>query len=154
MATQTPSQTKKVTEILNKQVANMALLYVKLHNYHWYVQGAEFYALHAKFEELYDEIAGYYDELAERMLALGERPAGTMAETLQLASLKEASGKEPTESMVGQTIHDFTTVTKELTEGIAAAESAGDQPTADIFISIRKSLEKHAWMLKAFLGQT
>ena len=26
-----------VVEVLNKQVANWNVLYVKLHNYHWYV---------------------------------------------------------------------------------------------------------------------
>ncbi len=28
-----------VVEVLNKQVANWNVLYVKLHNYHWYVTG-------------------------------------------------------------------------------------------------------------------
>ena len=31
-----------VVEVLNKQVANWNVLYVKLHNYHWYVTGPHF----------------------------------------------------------------------------------------------------------------
>ena len=33
-----------VVEVLNKQVANWNVLYVKLHNYHWYV--TEYTSLH------------------------------------------------------------------------------------------------------------
>lgn len=154
MAQQTQTRALSVTDTLNKQVANMGLLYVKLHNYHWYVKGEGFYTLHAKFQELYDEIAKHYDDLAERLLSLGGRPVGTMAETLKLSTLQEASGSEEAGTMVGQLIQDFTTVANEMKEGIAAADSAGDQPTADMLTSIRNSLEKHCWMLRAYLGKS
>lgn len=41
--------------VLNKQIANWNVLFVKLHNYQWYVKGDQFFTLHAKFEELYNE---------------------------------------------------------------------------------------------------
>jgi starvation-inducible DNA-binding protein len=48
---------------------------------------------------------------------------------------------------------DFDMVCRELTEGISAAEDEDDQPTADMFIAIRTSLEKHGWMLRAYLAE-
>lgn len=48
-----------VVEVLNKQVANWNVLYVKLHNYHWYVTGPHFFTLHEKFEEFYNEAGTY-----------------------------------------------------------------------------------------------
>src|SRR5690606_8028966 len=98
MATQT--QTKNITELMNKQVANFGLLFVKLHHFHWYVKGSEFFTLHQKFEELYDEINLNYDALAERILTLGGSPISTMAQTLQNSSLKEATGNEKATDMV------------------------------------------------------
>lgn len=148
MATQT--QTKNITELMNKQVANFGLLFVKLHHFHWYVKGSEFFTLHQKFEELYDEINLNYDALAERILTLGGSPISTMAQTLQNSSLKEATGNEKATDMVKQTINDFKIIVNELREAITVAEEMEDQPTADMLISIRQSLEKHNWMLTAF----
>lgn len=35
-------QAKSVEQVLNRQVANLNVLYVKIHNYHWYVKGPNF----------------------------------------------------------------------------------------------------------------
>ncbi|MDQ0157847.1 Dps family protein [Robertmurraya andreesenii] len=143
-----------VVKDLNKQVANWTVLFVKLHNYHWFIKGHHFFALHEKFEELYDEANEYIDELAERVLALGGKPIGTMAECLQLASIKEATGQEADETaMVKSVVEDFEILSRELQVGIKEAEEAGDDGTADMFIGIKKSLTKHLWMFRAFLGE-
>jgi starvation-inducible DNA-binding protein len=68
---------KQLTDIVNKQIANWSVLYIKLHNYHWYVKGPQFFTLHEKFEQLYNEAALHIDELAERLLALGGAPVAT-----------------------------------------------------------------------------
>ena len=140
-----------VKKALNKQVANFAVLYIKLHNYHWFVKGNLFYTLHEKFEELYDEVTGYFDEVAERLLMIGGRPAATMKEYLSLASIQEASGNESTEEMVQAIVKDFETVNAELAEGIKAAAEAADEVTVDLFVTISKDLQKNIWMLKTLL---
>lgn len=144
--------TASLEQILNTQVANLNVLYVKLHNYHWYVKGEQFFSLHVKFEELYDEVTLKMDEVAERLLSIKGSPAATMKEYLELATIQEATGKEDTHGMVQTLIEDFATVAEELTDGIEAAEQVSDQPTADIFIKFRSDLEKHQWMLRSFLG--
>lgn len=141
-----------IQDILNKQIANWSVLYVKLHNYHWYVKGQQFFTLHAKFQELYEEAALHIDELAERLLALQGRPAARMADYLQLSSIKEASGTENAVQMVETTANDFTVIVGELKAGIEAAQQAGDETTADMLLGIHTSLEKHVWMLRAFAG--
>ena len=54
---------EQLVQIVNKQVADWTVLYVKLHNYHWNVKGPQFFVLHDKFEELYTEAATYIDDL-------------------------------------------------------------------------------------------
>src|SRR3954463_5109151 len=83
-----------VTETLNTQVANFSVLYMKLHHYHWYVKGENFFTLHPKFEELYTESSLHLDTIAERMLSLGTLPTATLKEQLQLSSIEEAEGDE------------------------------------------------------------
>jgi starvation-inducible DNA-binding protein len=148
----TKKENEVLTEKLNTQVANFSVLYMKLHNYHWYVKGENFFTLHVKFEELYTEVALHLDTIAERMLSLRSAPTATLEEQLQLSSIKEATGDENAQDMVKTLVDDFNTICSELTEGITLAEDNNDQPTADMFIAIRHSLEKHRWMLAAYLA--
>jgi starvation-inducible DNA-binding protein len=127
-------------------------LFVKLHNYHWYVKGNQFFTLHLKFEELYNEAALHIDELAERLLALQGKPPATMKQYLELSSVKEAANTEDANQMVDAIVKDFETLVSELKEGMSAAQSAGDETTSDMLLAIHTSLEKHIWMLKSFLG--
>lgn len=137
--------------ILNKQIANWSVLYVKLHNYHWYVKGPQFFTLHAKFEELYNEAALHVDELAERLLALRGQPVAAMSEILKLASIQEAKGSETAQQMVASIVHDFSLLVDELKVGMECAASAQDETTGDLLLSIHSGLQKHVWMLQAFL---
>lgn len=146
------TQTQSVEELLNRQVANLNVLYVKIHNYHWYVKGSSFYTLHVKFEELYNEVTLKMDEIAERLLALKGSPSATLKEYLELSSINEATGNEDAPKMVQTLIEDFATVCEEFQEGIELAESNSDQPTADLLIGYKADLEKHMWMLRSYLG--
>lgn len=142
-----------LTEIVNKQIANWSVLYIKLHNYHWFVKGPQFFTLHVKFEEFYNEAAVHIDELAERLLALGGQPVATMKEILELSSIKEAEGSENAEEMVATISNDFSILTGELKEGMKIAGEVDDETTGDMLLAIHQSLEKHIWMLQSFLGK-
>ena len=144
---------KELISSVNKQVANWTVLYTKLHNYHWYVKGPQFFTLHTKFEELYTEASVHIDELAERLLALGGKPIATLQESLEKATVKEADGQEAAEEMVQSLVDDFTTLTGELKEAMDLAAEVGDETTGDMLLAIHQSLEKHVWMLKSFLGK-
>ncbi|PRR93630.1 MULTISPECIES: Dps family protein [unclassified Bacillus (in: firmicutes)] len=143
---------EKLLNVVNKQVADWTVLYVKLHNYHWYVKGKDFFTLHEKFEELYTETATYIDDLAERMLALNGKPVATMKECLEISSIHEAEGKESAEQMVKNLFDDFSSIAEELKQGMELAAEVGDETTGDMLLAIHQSIEKHNWMLKAFLG--
>ena len=66
--------------IADHLLGNMHTLHVKLHQYHWYVKGANFFTLHEKFEELYNENEKWFDKLAERLITSGHKPASTTVE--------------------------------------------------------------------------
>jgi len=137
----------KLLALLNREVANFGVLYIKLHNYHWYVKGTQFYTLHPLFEKLYDEATEHLDTVAERMLMLGGKPAATLKEFLELATIKEATGTETTNDMIKELIKDFELIVKELDEVF----EIGDEVTKDMAIGIQSSFQKHIWMLKTYL---
>lgn len=144
---------KKLDQQLNELVATWSVLYTKLHNYHWYVSGPSFFTLHTKFEELYNEVTLNLDDLAERILSRGSKPVATLKEHLEISIVKEASGNETAEEMVEQLISDFKSVMDALNAGMEQASEAGDDRTEDLLNAQYQSLEKHTWMLSAFLGK-
>ncbi|MGM9927435.1 MAG: DNA starvation/stationary phase protection protein [Bacillus sp. (in: firmicutes)] len=138
--------------LMNQQLTNWTVLYTKLHNYHWYVKGPNFFTLHVKFEEFYTETSTYIDEIAERLLTIGGQPIATLKETLEVATIKEANGTEKADEMVKVIYEDFNLLTKDIEELLTVAENVNDEETADLFLGIKATLEKHMWMLKAYLG--
>jgi starvation-inducible DNA-binding protein len=144
---------KELLDELNVQVATWSVFYTKLHNYHWYVKGPQFFTLHAKFEELYDEATLHMDEIAERMLTLGGQPLATLREHLESSVVEEASGKESANAMVKQVTEDFDKIMDSLKKGMDLAAKDEDDMTEDLLNSIYQSIEKHQWMLNAFLGE-
>ncbi|AWI13231.1 MULTISPECIES: Dps family protein [Bacillaceae] len=136
---------------MNKLVADLNVLYMKIHHFHWFVKGPNFFTLHAKFEELYNEVTEHNDSIAERLLQLNEKPISTLKECLDLATVKEASKVGTDVEMVEELVNDLETIDKELT---ATMELAGDdEGTADLLLGISESFQKHIWMFKAFLGK-
>ena len=138
---------------LNSQLASWTVIYTKLHNYHWYVTGSNFFTLHEKFENLYNEAAGYIDEIAERILTIGGKPVGTLKECLELSSIKEAKGSETADEMIKTLLEDFKTLNNEINEIIERAQGVNDEATSDLFLGIKSSLEQNMWMFNAYIGK-
>jgi len=144
-----------VTTKVNELVANQGVFFVKLHQYHWYVQGPHFFTLHDKFEELYDESNEHFDAFAERLIAKGQKPYSTLGEFLEQASIKETpyTQKLTAEEMVSNIVEDFKTLKSIANEGIEAASASGDASTEDMLIGYVDSIDLNIWMLQAYLGK-
>ncbi|QUW23213.1 DNA starvation/stationary phase protection protein [Sporosarcina sp. Marseille-Q4063] len=138
---------------MNVQVSTWSVMYTKLHNYHWYVKGHQFFTLHAKFEELYNEATAHMDEIAERILTLGGDPVATLKEHLEQSVVKEAAGDEKADKMVAIIVDDFSAIMESLKKGMDEAAKVGDDMTEDLLNATYQSIEKHQWMLNAFLGE-
>ena len=140
-----------VVKELNQQVANWTVAFTKLHNFHWYVKGPNFFSLHEKFEELYNEASQYIDDLAERILAIGGNPVGTLKKSLDISIVEEAGKNYTAEQMVEEFSKDLTNISKQLETAIEVAGDAKDDVSEDMFIGMQTSVDKHNWMLKSYL---
>ena len=138
---------------LNKLVANLTVLYTKLHSFHWYVNGRSFYTLHTVFENYYDYTTATLDEAAERLLAIGGRPVSTLKGALEIATIEEATEKETTSEMVASVFYDFELLKKDLSTLMELSEKEDDQGTFDFALGVKTQLEKNIWMLKAYLAE-
>ena len=144
---------EEVSKVLNQYLANLHVLYTKLHNYHWNVEGKGFFQLHSKLEELYDNTAKEIDEIAERILILGFRPAASMKEYLELATLKEVKSEAiKGEDIIKDLQKDFEVLILELRSALEVADNNKDQVSVDLFVGSIGNFEKTLWMFRAYLS--
>lgn len=142
---------QKLIQFLNQLLSNYFVMYVKLHRYHWYVQGEQFFQLHQQFEEMYKTFGQDLDMIAERILMIDGQPFATMIKYIKEATLTEASADNLNSEMIDQLVADYEQMIKEVQEeGIKYAHDVGDEPTLDMLISVQSKLEKYVWMLKAY----
>ena len=143
---------EKIASGLAQLLADSYTLYLKTHNYHWNVEGPLFNTLHLMFEQHYTELATAVDEIAERIRALGVKAPGSYAAYAKLTSINEGTGDESAEDMIRELVTGQEAVVRTAREVFAAAEAAGDEPTADLLTQRMQIHEKNAWMLRSMLA--
>jgi len=145
-------QRGEIAEGLSRLLADTYTLYLKTHNYHWNVTGPMFQTLHMMFETQYTELAEAVDIIAERIRALGFPAPGTYSEFVELSSISEAKGVPSAEEMIKSLVEGQETVVRTARSVFPIAESANDEPTADLLTQRMQIHEKTAWMLRSLLG--
>lgn len=141
-----------VTGGLNGLLADSIVMYQKLHHYHWRVKGRGFYQLHAMFEGLYDEFAEVTDAVAERMLMVGGAPLASLAQALELASVKEDVTVPDAQQMVANVAADLVSFRTRIRQVALQADQAGDRGTVNLLDPVADGLDKKLWMLEAYLA--
>lgn len=142
-----------VAQELNTYLADLHVLYTKLHNFHWNVEGPSFYTLHEQIEELYEATADEIDEVAERVLKLGRRPLARLADYTSNARLSEVESRGYTGTEIADAlIADYKSLIASLRQTISVAQEHGDEGTADEAVGLLKDKEKQLWMVTAYRG--
>lgn len=138
---------------LNRNLANIQVLYVKLHNYHWNVKGITFKSVHEMTESYYDYFAKQYDDVAERIIQLGGKPLSTMQDYLKSASLKEENRNDfDGKTVLSSVLSDFELLNEEFKSISKLAGENNDAPTTGIADDYVAWLEKQIWMLRVSLA--
>ena len=142
----------KVNEKMNVLLADLNVLYRKVQNYHWNVDGRNFFTIHAKLEEYYNEINEQIDEIAERILSIKARPYATMKKYLEITNIKEAKDQDIADLDLVKILKvDFETLLGEVKDIKAAADEADDYGTSAMMDELITGYETKLWMLGAFL---
>lgn len=136
---------------MNQCLSNLQVAYVKLHNYHWNIQGKQFFEIHKVTEEYYEQFATMYDDVAERILQLGGKPLSSMKEYLENATIKEEAAKDfNAETVAKNVVADFEAIYNDFKEIRSIADEADDPVTIGYAEEQMGHFEKAFWMLKAF----
>ena len=121
----------QLLEELNQFLADLAVFYRKLQNYHWNAQGKDFFRTHEKLEKLYNEVNESIDEIAEHILILGGQHIGTLKDYLAVSTIQEAENKKvKSDEIYSNLITDFGTLLKKSTEIKEESDKENDYATS------------------------
>lgn len=135
---------------LNGYLANVGVMYLKLHNFHWNVRGENFKAIHEYLETLYEGFATSLDETAEAMKIQGEYPLGTMKDFVAAGTISEIPSRDYSPKEVHEMVYeDFKTLIKEC-ESIRKNASQEDNYCIVALMETQLfHLQKSLWFLSA-----
>lgn len=142
----------QVSSALTRVLADSYAVYLKTHGYHWNVRGPNFSSYHNLFMTQYTEMWTALDVIAERIRALGEFAPQGYATFANLTSVSDGDPENSAEVMMRELMRDHETVCATAREVLELAGDAGDDVTVDLMTQRLAAHEKHAWMLRATLG--
>lgn len=145
-----PKKSSKLSEGLEKLLANYSIFYQNLRGFHWNIEGRKFFELHNKFEELYTDVIDKIDDVAERMRTLDAIPNHKYSKYLELATIKE-SDILGVDGQVECVLSGLQTLIKEQRVLMELAQEANDEGTAAMLSDNIREQEKLTWMFSSFL---
>ncbi len=145
------NKTKDTVTQLNILLADYHLYYQKLRNFHWNVEGKNFFDLHEKFEEMYDDAKIKIDEIAERILTLRLNPVSNFSEYLKASNLEESKTDLEDYQMVETLLEDHGKIISQMRKVVNTADAGDDEGTIDLVGAYIRELEKSSWMLEVWL---
>jgi starvation-inducible DNA-binding protein len=138
-----------VVEILNRTLANEAVLTVKTRSAHWNVSGTGFFELYILFDSQYEQLNDISDEIAERVRMMGGIAIGSLQEFMQFTRVDEQPGVVPD---ILRLIADHEAVIRFLREDAKkCTEDYEDEGTFELLVSVMRLHEKMAWMLRSYI---
>lgn len=142
---------KETVDDLSSFLGDLFVLYVKVLNFHWNIEGQRFASLHEFLEEQYLYLAKTADGVAERIRVFDEKAPGSMKSFLELATLKEEENTDlDADDMLEILCQDYGQIIQNMrTYNERAPEN--DWGTHTLYEDLITNFEKTRWMLKSHL---
>lgn len=141
--------TNSPVKLLNTVLASYYILMLKTQNYHWNVEGRNFYSLHNMFEAQYQDLQNAIDEVAESIRALGHKAAANLKEYQNLSVIKDGNENFDADHMVQDLIESNQDIFKLLTLAFNAFD--GQDHIQELLSSRKNVHQKAIWFLKSSL---
>ena len=122
---------------------------LKSQNFHWNVEGSDFFEYHALFEKIYEEVYGVVDDFAENIRKLKTYTPASLSRFNMLTQIKDETEIIPLEAMVQELLQDNERMILILKKTYDAAEAAGKHGFSNFLAERMDAHEKHGWMLRA-----
>lgn len=140
---------EEINKNLNQLLADLNVFFRKLQNYHWNIEGKDFFVFHEILEKYYDCISEEIDEIAEHILINGGQPLGTLKDYLEITKIKEAENKKVSSDVIfNNLISDYETLLNTTVKIKENADNINDYATSCLMDEYILKYSKKLWMLK------
>ena len=140
-----------VAKNLNPYLADLSVMFLKLHDLHWNVKGMQFVPVHQYTEARYDDMAEKLDAVAELIIMQGEQPVSTIKEYLELATVKELGKGVYRDDEVLKIVYDDLAHLR--AEALQIHEACADNFTVVAMMEDHiAGYDKELWFLKSMMA--
>lgn len=134
---------------LKETLATVFSFYLKAANFHWNVEGADFYQYHKLFEDIYIDVYGSVDPLAEHCRTIGTYAPGSFKRFAELTKIEDALEPIAAGAMIERLHDDNNVVIDSLTKSFAEAQKHNLQGLMNFLADRIDQHQKWGWFLRA-----
>jgi starvation-inducible DNA-binding protein len=128
--------------------------YVKIHGFHFNIEGDNFPQYHAFLGDFYADVYGSIDPVGEYIRTLNSYTPGSLTRFAELTIIQDQLKVPRAELMMAELAEDNAKIIDLLNTCFAAAEEENKQGIANFIAERLDAHEKHAWMLRSILKKS
>ena len=144
---------QELVRALKAAFASEYAFYLKAQNFHWNVEGDDFYELHGLFGQIYEEVGGILDDFAENIRKCQAYAPASFTSLDLLSVVAGQDGKLDCDGMLQQLLLDSDNLATMFASVYDRANSAREFGLANFLADRQDAHRKHSWMLRASLVQ-
>jgi starvation-inducible DNA-binding protein len=122
---------------------------IKAQNFHWNVEGQDFYQMHLLFETIYDEVYGAVDAFAENIRKIKAYTPASLSRFSTLTEISDEVSVLDPQSMVAELLRDAEKMQEIMKVVFQEAEARGEHGLSNFLADRQDAFAKHAWFLRA-----
>jgi len=122
---------------------------IKAQNFHWNVEGSDFYQYHNLFETIYDEVYGAIDAFAENIRKIQAYTPASLYRFSALSAIDDETEILAPEAMIQELLRDAEKMQEIMKVLFVEAENRGEHGLSNFLADRQDAFAKHAWFLRA-----
>ena len=139
----------KFTNQLKIAFASQYAFAIKAQNFHWNVEGSDFYQLHQLFDTIYTEVYGAVDAFAENIRKIKAYTPASLYRFSALAAIDDEVEILDPQAMVAELLRDAEKMQEIMKVLFTEAEALGHHGLSNFLADRQDAFAKHAWFLRA-----
>jgi starvation-inducible DNA-binding protein len=124
---------------------------IKTQNYHWNVEGIDFYQKHKMFQKIYEEVYGAVDDFAENIRKIKAYTPASLYRFSALAAIDDEVEILEPQAMVAELLRDAEKMQEIMKHLFVEAEALGHHGLSNFLADRQDAFAKHAWFLRSTL---
>ena len=122
---------------------------IKAQNFHWNVEGIDFYQRHKMFQKIYEETYGAVDDFAENIRKIKAYTPASLYRFSALAAIDDEVEILEPQAMVAELLRDAEKMQEIMKHLFVEAEALGHHGLSNFLADRQDAFAKHAWFLRA-----